>query len=76
MRAILRKPTPEPIPVPRWWALASPACQRWFRLGYRAAWHEGAIPDRMPPTTVDEWASAWRDGAETGALARRRVEAS
>lgn len=72
----MRTPTPEPIPVPARWALANPACQRWYRLGYRAAWHEGAIPDREPVTTVDAWSRAWRDGAEAGALARRRAESA
>lgn len=72
----MRTPTPEPVPVPRWWALANPNCQRWYRMGYRAAWHEGRVPDCMPATTVDAWARAWRDGAKAGALARRRVESA
>ena len=72
----MRTPTPEPVPVGPGWQLAAPSSQRWYRLGYRAAWHEGRIPDRMPATTVDAWARAWRDGAKAGALARRRVESA
>lgn len=71
----MREATPEPITVPAEWTVY-PGEALWYRLGYRAAWHEGRVPERGPLTTVGGWARAWRDGAKAGALARRRVESA